>query len=377
MSDIAVPGLNPDPPKKEWRLIAGIFGVLVILIAIPLLQWRHYESQRPTLVEVRIVAATERDPVFREGARTVGPEEAVSLAIALRLDYPGKGSRWLAPVERLEIDGTLVDHLREDSWPETDRTARTFWFTLESPFLGGIIDAEETQDKLSARPFLAPEMGQSFLAHGEPFFHAVDGINLGDTLLPVRAGTYRVYARVEVVADDGSSRPLFAATSLGADQLNEPAMVCISRDLDAAFTGIHPAAGHVFRLPGFEPSSISDWNPVDACSRLIATSSRTFAMMAATGQCAAENPDLTPVGLLSLTDSVVTSTLRWQTDVRHGDLLKQGDHWLVVVSDDGDGIFDGPDLVAHSWRRPPAILPLSSALEATPAEVGVFRIAGP
>ena len=167
MTNPAIPGLDPDPPKKEWRLLAIIFGVLVVLITIPLLRWRHYESQRPTLVEIRVVAATEQDPVFREGTRTVGPEEYVSLAVALRLEYPGKGSRWLAPVNRLELDGNLVDHVQAESWPEPDRTARTFWFTLESPFLGGTLDAENAQEKLAARPFLAPEMGQAFLAQGE------------------------------------------------------------------------------------------------------------------------------------------------------------------------------------------------------------------
>ncbi len=377
MTDPIIPGMEPDLPKKEWRLIAGIFGVLLVLIAIPLLRWRHYESQRPTLVEIRIVAATEQDPVFREGARTVDSEEPVSLAIALHLEYPGKGSRWLAPVDQLELGGTLVDHIQAESWPERDRTARTFWFTLEGAFLGGVINAEEAQEKLAARPFLAPELGQSFLAQGEPSFHAADGINLGDTLLLVRAGTYRVYARVEVVADDGSSRPLFAATSLGADHLNEPAMVRISRALEEKFTGIHPAAGHVFRLPGFEPASAKGWKAVDACNRLIATSSRTFAAMAATGQCSTDGLEFDPLGHLSVTDSNITSTLRWLTDVRPGDLLKQGDHWLVVVSDNGNGILDGPDMVAHSWRRPPSILPLSSALDKAPAEVVVFRIAGP
>ncbi len=377
MTNLVIPGLEPEPPAKEWGRLAIIFGVLLVLIAIPLLRWRHYESQRPTLAEIRVVAATERNPVFREGVLTVGPEERVSLAIALRLEYPGKESRWLAPVDRLELDGSLVDHVQAESWPEPDRTARTFWFTLESPFLGGTLDAENAQAKLAARPFLAPELGHAFLAQGEPSFHALDGINLGDTLLPVEAGTYRVYARVEVVADEGSSRPLFTATSLGADHLHDPAMVRISRALKATFTGIHPAAGHLFRLPGFEPTSGSDWNPGEACSRLVATSSRTFAATAVTGNCAADNLDLTPLGRFSVTDSAVTSTLRWQTDVRPGDLLKQGDHWVVVVSDDGNGILDGPDLVAHSWRRPPSIMPLASALDETPVEVEVFRINGP
>lgn len=377
MIDPIIPGLEPDPPGREWGRVAVIFGALVLLILIPLLRWRHHESRRPSLVEIRVVAATEQDPVFREGPRTVGPEERVSLAVALRLEYPDRGSRWLAPVERLELDGASVDHIQEESWPQSGRTARAFWFTLENPFLGGVLDAKDIQTKLAIRPLLAPELGQGFLAHGEPESHADDGINLGATLVPVRAGTYRVYARVEVVANDGSSRPLFAATSLGVDRFDDPAMVRISRDLAGTFPGVHPAVGRLFRLPGFEPSVSSSLDLTEACTGLIATSSRTFAAMAVTGHCDAADLGLDSLGRLSVTASGIASTLRWQTDVRSGDILKQGDHWMVAISDDGNGFLDGPDLIAHSWGRPPAILPLASALNDTPAEVGIFRITGP
>jgi len=374
MTDTLIPGLELEPPRTEWKLLAIIFGILIVLIAIPLLRWRHHENRRPTLVEVRVVAATESDPVFREGARIVGPKEKVSLAVALRLEYPGDGSRWLAPVDRLELDGALVDHIEAESWPETDRTARTFWFTLESPFLGGRLDAEKAQSKLAVRPFLAPEMGQAFLASGEPESHADDGINLGDTLVPVNAGTYRLYARVEVVANDGSSRPLFAATSAGVDQFDNPAMVRISRDLVEAFNPIVPATGHLFRLPGFEGSS--DWDPANVCRHLIATSSETFALMAVTGQCEGDSPALDALGRLDVSKADVTSTLRWQIDVNPGDIVKQGNHWLVLVSDDGDGSLNGSDLVVHSWHRPPAMLPLADALDETSTEVIAYGVAG-
>ncbi len=377
MTDIAIPGLEPEPPAKEWGRVAIIFGVLVVLITIPLLRWRHLESRRPSLVEVRVVAATEQDPVFREGPRTVDPEDRVSLAVALRLEYPGRGSRWLAPVDHLELDGALVDHVRAESWPEADRKARTFWFTLEGPFLGGVLDAEHAAAKLLVRPFLAPELGHKFHATGEPESHADDDVNLGNTLVPVKAGTYRMYARVEVVAIDGSSRPLFTATSLGVDHFDDPAMVRISRDLGGAVAGVDPTVGHLFRLPGFEPTTASAWDLTEACDRLIATSSRTFAVMAIKGRCSSDSLEFDHLGRLSVTDSAVTSTLRWQADIRPGDILKQGDHWMVVVSDDGNGVLDGPDLVAHSWRRPPALLPLASALNDTPTEVGAFRVTGP
>ncbi len=372
MTTTPYPGFQPSRTRGEWRLIAIIFGLLIILILIPLFMWRNHETHRPSLSEIRVVAATTTDPVFREGPRNVGPEEEVSLAVALRLEYPGKGSQWLAPVDQLELDGIAIDHVKTDSWPETDRSARTFWFTLESPYLGGIIDGDS--GKLNVRPFLAPELGQGFMAQGEPESHADDGINLGDTLISTSAGTTRIYARVEVVADNGSSRPLFSGSSLGPDNLGDPAMVRISRDLENTYPGIDPAAGRLFRLPGFERSPDSSWDATDPCNRLIATSSRTFAAMAVTGHCDGGFPDLQQTGQLTVTDSALQPGRQWQRDIQPGDVLKQGNHWLILISDDGNGILDGPDLVAHSWHRPPAILPLDAALEQTPARVDVFRV---
>jgi len=364
MTTTPYPGFQPSHTRGEWRLIAIIFGLLIVLILIPLLRWRSHETHRPSLSEIRVVAATTTDPVFREGARDIGPEEEVSLAVALRLEYPGKGSQWLAPVERLELDGVTIDHVKTDSWPETDRSARTFWFTLESPYLGGIIDGDS--EKLNVRPFLAPELGHGFMAYGEPESHADDGINLGDTLIPTLAGTTRIYARVEVVTDNGSSRPLFSASSLGPDNIGDPSMVRISRDLENIYPGINSAAGRLFRLPGFEGNPNSGWDATDPCNRLIATSSHTFAAMAVTGHCDGGFPDLRQTGQLTVTDSALQPALQWQRDIQPGDVLKQGNHWLILISDDGNGILDGPDLVAHSWHRPGCLQGYREMTEQTP-----------
>lgn len=373
MTDSIFAGLEPEPRQREWVRIAVIFAVLVILVLIPLLRWQQHEAHRPSLVEIRVVAATQSDPVFREGPRTVSSDERVTLAIALRLDYPNEGSRWLSPVDQLELDGAPIDHIVAESWPEPDRTARTFWFTLESPYLGGVVNEEDAADKMTPRPFLAPELGHSWLADGEPESHADDDINLGNSLVPVEAGTYRVYARVEVVVNEGSSRPLFAATSLGSADLQDPSLVRISRGLGTSFVGFDPAAGHLFRLPGFEAASGSNWNSNEACSDLIVASSMSFAAVALTGSCSGESLEFESLGQLLVTDMGVSSSLRWQDDVLPGDILKQGEHWMVIVSDNGNGILDGQDLVAQSWRRPPAVLPLASAVDEEPKGVKVLR----
>jgi hypothetical protein len=48
--------------------------------------------------------------------------------------------------------------------------------------------------------------------------------------------------------------------------------------------------------------------------------------------------------------------------VRPGDVLASGDHWVVLVTDDGDGTLDPGDRVAHCWRRPATVERLDEAL---------------
>jgi len=337
MNELPSSGIRPDDGSRDWILPVSILAVVLLIILVPFLRWRIHEARRPVLVEVRVVSATSTDPVFREGYRTVGADEEVSLAVALKLDFPGREPRWLSPVERLELDGSEVDHLQAETWPEDDRTARTFWFTLE------------------CRPFLAPELGQGFRADGEPEQHSDDGLDLGESIVPVRAGTYRIYVRVEVTEDRGSSRPLFAVVSHGADHRDDPRMLRISRDLGPETPGLDPAAGRLFRLPGFDDSDA--WDPDAACKRLFAVSPDTFLSVALTGRCRDETLRFKPVGTIDTDGMIIDSALRWGADV-----IEHGDHRMILVSDDGDGRLDGPDLVAHTRRRPAAVLPLIDAV---------------
>ncbi len=360
MNELPRPGVRSDDDSRDWILPVSILAVVLLIFLIPFLRWRIHEARRPVLVEVRVVSATSTDPVFREGYRTVTADEEVSLAVALKLDFPGREPRWLSPVERLELDGSEVDHLQAETWPEDDRTARTFWFTLECPYLGGVLEPGEASSKLKVRPFLAPELGQRFRADGEPEQHSDDGLDLGESIVPVRAGTYRIYARVEVTEDRGSSRPLFAVVSHGADHRDDPRMLRISRDLGPETPGLDPAAGRLFRLPGFDDSDA--WDPDAACKRLFAVSPDTFLSVALTGRCRDETLRFKPVGTIDTDGMIIDSKLRWGTDVFAGDVIEHGDHRMILVSDDGDGRLDGPDLVAHTRRRPAAVLPLIDAV---------------
>jgi hypothetical protein len=68
--------------------------------------------------------------------------------------------------------------------------------------------------------------------------------------------------------------------------------------------------------------------------------------------------------------------LRWGTDVRAGDLLMDRGHWIVLMSDDGDGALGPDDRVTHSWRRPAVVTTLEAALRDDAVEAELVRHGG-
>ena len=149
--------------SERW-LPVSIFAGLVLLVAAPFVVRGVRDALRPELVEVRIVTATDADPVFREGARRVGPGERTAIAVALRRRDVWGRQRWLSPIDRLELDGALVDHEVSDGWPERDRRVRVFWFTVECSNVGGVVTPERAARLLRYRSFLASEMGRGLRA---------------------------------------------------------------------------------------------------------------------------------------------------------------------------------------------------------------------
>jgi len=190
------PGYNLLVTSERW-LPAAIFAALVLVFAAPWAARRAHDALRPRLVEVRIVTATDADPVFREGPRHVGPGEGAAIAVALRLSYPLRSDRWLTPAERLELDGAPVDRELGDAWPERDRRVRVFWFTVESGNVGGTVTPERAAHLLRYRSFLANEMGRGLRAASLPEAHNDDHLGPQPGQIPVAAGTLRLYARVE------------------------------------------------------------------------------------------------------------------------------------------------------------------------------------
>jgi hypothetical protein len=371
---------------SESKLPTLIFAALIALIAMPFLVDYFREARRPVLMKAIVVTATDSDPVFREGRRHVRAGETVEAAVAVRFGRRGTIGRWLAPVERLAIEGNELEHEKTETWPEADRTVRVFWFSVESTNLGGSLNAENAADRLRYRTFLAPEMGRRLRAERLPETHNDDHIGQQTTTAPDGAGTVRLYARVEVVETDSDLRPLQTVTTAGIEAAFEPEFPAVFRSADFG-EAIDPSAGELFGLPGFEPrSEKGSWNEItvpafgasftDLVSKRIVVSSRTLAAVAVSGSPEIEVAGLTALGTLSLTpDNVLRKgrALRWDRDVRPGDLLVDGDHWWVLLGDEGSGELDPADTVLHCWGRPPARTTLFASLETEQTTVEHLR----
>jgi hypothetical protein len=374
------------PVATEIKLPIAIFAGLVALIAIPFLVDHFRELRRPLLLEARVVTATTSDPVFREGRRQVQATEPVEAALALRIGRSGTDGRWFAPVGRLAIDKQEREHVETDGWPEVGRKVRVFWFSVESTNLGGGLNAENAGERLRYRTYLAPEMGRGLRAERLPETHNDDHIGQQTVTSPDGAGTVRLYARVEVVESDSDVRPLQVVTTIGVNGVFEPEFPTLSRSADFG-DALDGSVGELFGLPGFEPrSETGDWNEItlsafgrtftDLVSERFVVSSATLAAVAVAGSPDVDASTFTPLGKLEITpDRVVRrgGSLRWEVDVHAGDLLVDGNHWWVLLGDNGNGELDPADAVLHCWGRPPEQTTLDASLETEKTTVEHLR----
>jgi hypothetical protein len=373
---------------SDSKLPIAIFAALVAIIATPFLVDYVREIRRPVLMEARVVTATDSDTVFREGRRHVQVGETAEAAVAVRFGRRGKAGRWMAPVDRLAIDEREVDHERTGTWPEQAHTLRVFWFSVESTNLGGSLNADNAADRLRYRTYFAPEMGRSLRAKRLPETHNDDHIGQQSVTVPEGAGTVRLYARVEVVETESDLRPLQAVTTIGTEDVLEPEFSAVFRPADLG-EAINSSVGELFGIPGFEPrSETGSWNEVtipsfqmsftDLVSERFVVSSRTLAAVAVTGEADIGEDAFTDLGTLSITAEKILRrgrALRWQGEVRAGDLLVDGDHWWVLLGDDGNGELDPADTVLHCWGRPPERTTLWASLETEETTVELIRYA--
>jgi hypothetical protein len=354
--------------KSDNRLVIAIFAILVTMLAAPFIHNIVRDARRPKLVGVRIVTATDGDPVFRTGARHLGPQDELRIAVALELEQSGN-HQWLAPVERLEIDGRELEHQQASEWPEKDRTARVFWFTVEGANVGGEVKPGDAAKRLRYGNFLAPEMGRGLLARAPPDVHNDDALGPQFEGLPVDGGTHRFYARVDIIEPESSEvTAVQTAATRGPQQVLEPDFPAVHRSMTVP-EGIDPTVGELFNLGGWEVEGdrpeLLDRAARGAFNRSfeelvqlrVVTSSRTFAAVALTGSPSLPDAELDDVAELVINVGTATRAgrpVRWGVDILPGDCLVDDGHFTVVMTDDGNGVLDVNDDVIHCWKRPPA-----------------------
>jgi hypothetical protein len=370
--------------SAESRLPWIVFAVLATLVALPFVLHEVRSQLRPRLVGARIVTATDADPVLRTGARVLASDEPVRIAVALRVDRRGRQPGWVAPSGPLEIDGRLQDGPRWESWPEDDRQVRVFWFTVECATVGGEIAPSTAAPRLAHRTFLAPEMGRDLLAAGFPSQHNDDALGPRLDGLPTDGGTARLYARAELVERLDAVRPLVAVTTTAPARFAHPDFPRVQRQADLG-PGVDPAAGELFRLPGFElagglePDAVLPGLGVTmahATTRRLALSSWTFAAVAVAGQTALSPTDLSVLGRLTTAGGRMLldgRPLIWDRDVRPGDVVFDGDQWIVLLGDEGDSELDAVDPVVHCFRGPPTRTRLGLVVADTGGRLELLR----
>ncbi len=370
--------------SSDSRLPWIVFACLATLVALPFVIHEVRSQLRPRLVEARIVTATAADPVLRTGPRHLAAGEDVQIAVALRIERRGRESGWVTPPGPLEIDGVRHDGPQWPSWPEAARQIRVFWFTVECATVGGELGPATAGDRLAHRTFLAPEMGRGLSASGFPSQHNDDALGPRLDGLPTDGGTVRLYARVELVDRLDAVRPLAAVTTMDPGRFADADFPRLQRRATLG-PGVSAATGELFRLPGFELSDglPYDWvlpglglTMADATDRRLAQSSWTFASVAVTGRPRVSPSELVDLGRLAPTGGRVLLDGRpavWGRDVRAGDLVSDGDHWIVLLGDDGNSELDLVDPVLHCFRGPPARSRLGLVIDDTSDRLRLHR----
>jgi hypothetical protein len=372
---------------SDNRLPLVIFAVLVTIVVAPMAYRAAREQLRPRLVEVYVVTSSAGDVTFRDGPRSVPAGQDVEVAVALRLERLWRDSTWLAPVARLEIRGQEVEHVQSTIWPDTTRSVRVFWFTVESTNVGGSLAVDNAAKRLQYRSFLAPEMGRDLLATSYPEAHNDDHLGQQPDTTPVDAGTLRFYARVEVFDPERDARPTQAVSSLAVDRLLDHDFPAVHRAGHFP-EGVDPAVGELFLLPGFEldEGSTDDLEEVtrpafgmgfsELVKRRLVVSSSTFAATALGGTTSIDTDRLTPSGTVIFDGGAFRrqgKPLLWHRDVLPGDAVRHGGHWVIILEDDGNGVLDSPDILIHCWRRSPTETTLGAVFADSPAELELIR----
>ena len=358
----------------DRRRLVVVLVTVTAAVAGTFVWWRWREAGTPVIESVAVVFRAAGEAVASDRPRHLRPGATVEAAAVVGFTQRGGAVRYLCALSPVEIGGGRVAVEPFAAWPGGYGALRATWFTVEPAVFGWREVTAATAEKLRYADLLAPELGQGLLvrptleAHNDDFLSAPVAGNTvpgGPIRLKVRVGTFR---------SAGDLLPRQAVSSPGAAELLAGSVPAVVLDLPPA-AGVDPAVAEMLRLSCFTfaagvwPNGGPSWplplSPRELVRRRLIATPESVAAVAAAGDPEAA-PWRGPVGLAlsgsELRDAAVARKVRWGSEVRPGDAVTAGEHWAVLVADDGNGVLSLGDRAMFAWLAPARFATLAEAL---------------
>ena len=355
---------------RERTILIASGAVASLVVAGLLLAPRVSEELAPKPQQAWVAIQPAGSAVARVGPVEVPAGTAFTLHAVLEArDRDGQRVYYTA-APSLEIGGEAVPAAALRRWDRPEE-ARVLWFTVEgkSPYLP--LEAPGDLQRFEVNELFRPDWPQTWSVPGalEP--------RHDDHLARARAqkdrpfGTQRYHARIELFDRDSPTLPQTRFKSWGAAELPErweefPAVV-------ATLPGVAGPPSRVFGLTQIQPPEAASRELLaevaDLARRRLAFSLAT--VLRETLEAAGADG----MGSLQWREvELARSGLRWDADVRQGDLLRSGAQVAVLHRDAGvAGQLDAGDL-ALAFEMGALVLPLGEVFTSgLPVELAPLR----
>lgn len=339
--------------RERTLLLVGA-GIAILIVAALLLTPRIAEklAPKPQRAWVAIQPAGER--LARTGRVEMPAGTTFNLHAVLQATGSDGETVYYTQARELEIDGRRVPAEALRAW-DRPQEVRILWFTVEGekPFLP--VESAADLEKVTFAELFRADWPQTWSVPGvlEPRHDDHLRRVLEQKNRPF--GTQRFHVRIELLAPEGGMVPVERYKSAGAAELGEDPDALST--VVATLPGPAGPASRVFGLTQVVPPENPSRELLAAVDDL---ASRELAFSVATMQremLAAAGLDGGSLAWKEL--DLARDDLRWEADVRQGDLLRSGPLVAVLYRDGGrPGALDGGDLVL-TYDHGAAVLPLS------------------
>jgi hypothetical protein len=352
-------GYHPGVPRE--RLILIVAGAAAAAVAAALLLAPEVgEELAPEPRQAWVAIQPAGSEVARVGPVDLAAGTPFTLHAVLEArDRQGRTIYYTA-APALEMEGRRVAAEALRPWDRPEEV-KVLWFTVEgaAPFLPVATPGELA--RLELTELFRADWPQTWSVPGTLEPRHDDHLRRPHEPKERPFGTQRFHARVEIFPRGGAALPAERYKSWGAAELRDR-----WRDFPTVTASLPGAAGpasRAFGLTQVEPPEAASPELMSAIAelagrRLVFSLSTVLRdTLAAAGAADLTASSWRPIALSG-------SGLRWETEVRQGDLLRSGDRVVLLHRDAGTpGTLDGADL-ALTFERGPAVLPLGEVFAA-------------